>query len=54
MLSRASDFYVTVTIIPGVLITLLSFAVFYSDTASADPLGCVAHGAARSVARFSC
>ena len=37
-LGRASLFYFTVTIIPGILITLLSFAVFWTDTNSADAL----------------
>ena len=38
-LSRASGFYFFTIILPGILITCLSFAVFWSDTASADALG---------------
>ncbi|KAL1508391.1 hypothetical protein AB1Y20_004501 [Prymnesium parvum] len=38
-LRRADFFYYSVTIIPGVLITFLSFAVFFSDNTSVDPLG---------------
>ena len=38
-LSRASAFYITVSLFPGICVTLLSFAVFWSDTASADALG---------------
>ena len=38
-LSRASSFYYTISLIPGVVITLLSFAIFWTDTASADALG---------------
>lgn len=38
-LKRASDFYVVVTLIPGILLTMLSFVVFWTPTGSADPLG---------------
>ena len=38
-LSRASDFYITVSLFPGMCITLLSFAIFWTDTGSADALG---------------
>jgi hypothetical protein len=38
-LSRQEFFYVPLSIVPGILITLLSFAVFWTDTHSADALG---------------
>ena len=38
-MERSSVFYYTIILVPGVLITLLSFAVFWSETESADPLG---------------
>ena len=38
-LTRSSFFYEWVSLVPGIVITILSFAVFFSDTASADPLG---------------
>ena len=38
-LSRASSFYVIIIIFPGILTTLLAFAVFWTDTGSADSLG---------------
>ena len=38
-LERASFFYTWVSLIPGIVITMLSFAVFWADTASADALG---------------
>lgn len=38
-LDRAYTFYATSVLIPGVLITLLSFIVFWADTNSADALG---------------
>jgi hypothetical protein len=37
-LRRASFFYYSVCIIPGILITFLSFSVFFSDTSSSDSL----------------
>ena len=36
---RAFTYYIVLVILPGILITLLSFAVFWTDTASADALG---------------
>jgi len=38
-LDRAAFFYQWVVILPGIVITLLSFAVFWADTDSADALG---------------
>ena len=38
-LKRATFFYVPIVLFPGVTITLLSFAVFWTDTESADALG---------------
>ena len=38
-MKRAAGFYLTMSIIPGILVTLLSFVVFFADTASADALG---------------
>ena len=38
-LRRASDFYVVITIVPGILLTILSFVVFWTPTGAADPLG---------------
>ena len=38
-LRRASGFYMVVSIIPGILLTCLSFVVFWTPTESADPLG---------------
>ena len=38
-LSRSDFFYVPVSILPGIVVTLLSFAVFWTDTGSADALG---------------
>ena len=38
-LSRASDFYIVVCIIPGILLTMLSFVVFWTPTGASDPLG---------------
>jgi len=37
-LRRASGFYMVVSIIPGILLTCLSFVVFWTPTESADPL----------------
>ena len=36
---RASMFYINLVIVPGVVCTFLSFAVFWADTASSDSLG---------------
>jgi hypothetical protein len=38
-LSRATRYYVILIIFPSILITLLSFLVFWADTGSADALG---------------
>jgi hypothetical protein len=38
-LSRATDFYLVVCIVPGILLTMLSFVVFWTPTSSADSLG---------------
>lgn len=38
-MTRADSYYLPIVIWPGVLITLLSFAVFWTDTGSADALG---------------
>lgn len=38
-LSRSWFFYVPIVIVPGIVITLMSFAVFWSDTGSSDALG---------------
>ena len=38
-LGRASRYYVYLIIVPTIVITFLSFAVFWADTGSADPLG---------------
>lgn len=37
-LDRASTFYYTILLLPGILITLLSFVVFWADTDSSDAL----------------
>ena len=37
-MSRAGNFYTILTIVPGIVITLLSFSVFFTDTASSDPM----------------
>ena len=38
-LSRVQMFYNTVIIAPTIIVTMLSFAVFWADTGSADALG---------------
>lgn len=38
-LKRASMFYVFIVILPGILVTFLSFSVFWTPTEVADPLG---------------
>jgi hypothetical protein len=38
-MGRASNFYIYLLIIPGVLITCLSFVIFWAPTAQADALG---------------
>ena len=38
-LGRAAGFYIVVFILTGIIMTLLSFAVFWADTGSADALG---------------
>ena len=38
-LKRQGLYYLWILIFPGILVTFLSFAVFFSDTASSDPLG---------------
>lgn len=38
-MDRAQSYFVFLLFVPGVAITLLSFAVFFTDTASADALG---------------
>merc|ERR1719310_2141457 len=35
-LKRAGSFYNVVSILPGIIVTLLSFVVFWTDTKSAD------------------
>lgn len=37
-IKRAGTFYTFMYILPGVVVTLLSFAVFFIDTAAADPM----------------
>jgi len=39
ILERSSFFYTWLSVIPGIVITVLSFAVFWADTESADALG---------------
>lgn len=38
-LGRASNFYVYLLIVPGIIVTILSFAVFWAPTKKADALG---------------
>ena len=38
-LDRSSAFYEGIVLVPGIVVTLLSFAVFWADTGSADALG---------------
>ena len=38
-LDRSSAFYDTIILVPGIMVTFLSFAVFWVDTGSADALG---------------
>jgi len=48
-LNRAGAFYLLIVIFPGIAITLCAFAVFWSDTSSADALG---YGAAMIMANL--
>ena len=48
-LNRAGAFYLLIVIFPGIAITLCAFAVFWSDTSSADALG---YGAAMIMANI--
>lgn len=37
-LNRAAGFYYGVSLLPGIIVTMLSFAVFWTDTKSSDPM----------------
>jgi len=39
VLKRSGGFYIFASILPGIIVTVLSFAVFFADTSSADALG---------------